>query len=86
MSHGFRWASSSLEIAEWLLTEPPREAFNAREFADGSGGRTLQTTKVLRQLGDGAGWRKKTGGSRGVGSGWQLADPPGLLGSMDRHT
>lgn len=78
MPHGFRWASSSLEIAEWLLAEPPREAFNAREFADRSGWSYAQTTKVLRQLSE-RGWVKKTGGSRGVGSGWQLADAAGLL-------
>lgn len=78
MPHGFRWAPSSLEIAEWLLTDPPREAFNAREFADRSGWSYAQTTKVLRQL-NARGWVKKTGGSRGVGSGWQLGDPDGLL-------
>ena len=78
MPRGFRWASSSLEIAEWLLTEPPREAFNAREFAHRSGWSYAQTTKVLRQL-NARGWVKKTGGSRGVGSGWQLGDPLGLL-------
>jgi hypothetical protein len=77
MWHGFRWAPSSLEIAEWLLTEP-REGFNARELADRSGWSYAQTTKVLRQL-NARGWVKKTGGSRGVGSGWQLGDPPGLL-------
>ena len=78
MPRGFRWASSSLEIAEWLLTEPPHETFNAREFADRSGWSYAQTTKVLRQLSE-RGWVKKTGGSRGVGSGWQLGDAPGLL-------
>ncbi|MGH3008518.1 MAG: hypothetical protein ACRDLM_03820 [Gaiellaceae bacterium] len=75
---GFRWASSSLEIVEWLLTEPPRDAFNAHEIADRSGWSYAQTTKVLRQLSE-RGWVKKTGGSRGVGSGWQLADAAGLL-------
>lgn len=74
----FRWAASSLEIAEWLLTEPPRETFNAHALADRSGWSYAQTTKVLRQL-SGRGWVKKTGGSRGVGSGWQLADAAGLL-------
>jgi hypothetical protein len=75
---GFRWAASSLEIAEWLLTEPPRETFNAHEFPNLSGWSYAQTTKVLRQL-SARGWVKKTGGSRGVGSGWQLADAAGLL-------
>jgi hypothetical protein len=75
---GFRWAASSLEIAEWLLTEPPRDGFNAREFTDRSAWSYAQTTKVLRQL-SARGWVKKTGGSRGVGSGWQLADAAGLL-------
>lgn len=75
---GFRWAASSLEIAEWLLTEPPRETFNAQALADRSGWSYAQTTKVLRQL-SARGWVKKTGGSRGVGSGWQLADAAGLL-------
>jgi hypothetical protein len=75
---GFRWAASSLEIAEWLLTEPPRESFNARETAPRAGWSYAQTTKVLRQLSD-QGWVKKTGGSRGVGSGWQLNDAAGLL-------
>jgi hypothetical protein len=75
---GFRWAASSLEISEWLLTEPPRDGFNAREFTDRSAWSYAQTTKVLRQL-SARGWVKKTGGSRGVGSGWQLADAAGLL-------
>ncbi len=75
---GFRWASSSLEIAELLLTRPPRERFKARAFADRSGWSYAQTTKVLRQLSE-RGWVKKTGGSRGVGSGWQLGDAAGLL-------
>jgi len=78
MPRGFRWAASSLEIAEWLLTEPPRESFNAREFTDRSDWSYAQTTKVLRQL-SAQGWVKKTGGSRGVGSGWQLADAAGLF-------
>ncbi len=78
MPRGFRWAASSLEIAEWLFTEPPRETFNAREFPDRSDWSYAQTTKVLRQL-SAQGWVKKTGGSRGVGSGWQLADAAGLL-------
>lgn len=78
MPRGFRWAASSLEIAEWLLTEPPRETFNARELTDRSGWSYAQTTKVLRQLSE-RGWVKKTGGSRGVGSGWQLGDATGLL-------
>ena len=78
MPRGFRWAASSLEIAEWLLTEPPRDGFNAREFTDRSAWSYAQTTKVLRQL-SARGWVKKTGGSRGVGSGWQLADAAGLL-------
>lgn len=84
MPRGFRWAASSLEIAEWLLTEPPRETFNAREFTDRSGWSYAQTTKVLRQLSE-RGWVKKTGGSRGVGSGWQLADPAGLLGAWTTY-
>ena len=75
---GFRWAASSLDIAEWLLAEPPREAFNAREFTDRSGWSYAQTTKLLRQL-SARGWVKKRGGSRGVGSGWQVADSAGLL-------
>lgn len=78
MPRGFRWASSSIEIAEWLLTEPPQESFNARGIAPRAGWSYAQTTKVLRQLSE-RGWVKKTGGSRGVGSGWQLADAAGLL-------
>lgn len=78
MPRGFRWAASSLEIAEWLLTEPPRETFNARELTARAGWSYAQTTKVLRQL-SARGWVKKTGSSRGVGSGWQLADAAGLL-------
>lgn len=81
---GFRWAASSLEIAEWLLTEPPRETFNAREFTHRSDWSYAQTTKVLRQL-SARGWVKKTGGSRGVGSGWQLADAAGLLDAWTAH-
>lgn len=84
MPRGFRWAASSLEIAEWLLTEPPRDTFNAREFTDRSGWSYAQTTKVLRQL-SAQGWVKKTGGSRGVGSGWQLADTAGLLEAWTTH-
>jgi hypothetical protein len=75
---GFRWAASSLEIAEWLLTEQPRDTFNAQALADRSGWSYAQTTKVLRQL-SAQGWVTKTGGSRGVGSGWQLTDAAGLL-------
>jgi len=75
---GFRWAASSLEIAEWLLTELPVETFNAHALADRSGWSYAQTTKVLRQL-SARGWVKKTGGSRGVGSGWEIADTAGLL-------
>jgi hypothetical protein len=78
MPRGFRWASSSLEIAELLLTRPPREPFNARELAERSGWSHPQTTKVLRQFSD-RGWVKKTGRSRGVGSGWQLTAAAGLL-------
>ncbi|MGH2971558.1 MAG: hypothetical protein ACREF0_05335 [Acetobacteraceae bacterium] len=78
MPRGFRWAPSSVEIAEWLLTEPPRETFNAQALSDRAGWSYAQTTKVLRQLSE-RGWVKKTGGSRGVGSGWQLADAAGLL-------
>jgi hypothetical protein len=84
MPRGFRWAASSLEIAEWLLAEPPRESFNAREFTDRSDWSHAQTTKVLRQL-SARGWVKKIGGSRGVGSGWQLADGSGLLGAWTAH-
>jgi hypothetical protein len=75
---GFRWAASSLELAEWLLTDSPHETFNAREFTDRSGWSYAQTTKVLRQF-SAQGWVKKTGGSRGVGSGWQRGDAAGLL-------
>lgn len=84
MLRGFRWAASSLEISEWLLTEPPRETFNAREFTQRSEWSYAQTTKVLRQLSE-RGWVKKTGGSRGVGSGWRLADGPGLLEAWTAH-
>jgi hypothetical protein len=84
MWHGFRWAPSSLEIAEWLLTEPPQQPFNARTFADRSGWSYAQTTKVLRQL-SARGWVEKTGGSRGVGSGWQLAEAAGLLEAWTTH-
>jgi hypothetical protein len=84
VSRGFRWAASSLEIAEWLLTEPPRETFNGQALADRAGWSYAQTTKVLRQLIE-RGWVRKTGGSRGVGSGWQLADAAGLLEAWSTH-
>jgi hypothetical protein len=81
---GFRWAASSLELAEWLLTDSPHGTFNARHFTDRSGWSYAQTTKVLRQL-SARGWVKKTGGSRGVGSGWELADTAGLLETWTTH-
>jgi hypothetical protein len=80
----FRWASSSEELAELLLTRPPADAFRAGELAELSGWSHAQTTKVLRQF-SGRGWVEKVGGSRGVGSGWRLGDPAALLEAWSQH-
>jgi hypothetical protein len=74
----FRWASSSVEIAELLLARPPEGVFSARQLAEQSGWSHAQTTKLLRQF-SARNWVEKVGGSRGVGSGWRLLDPTGLL-------
>lgn len=75
---GFRWAASSVEIAELLLAHPPAGIFRARELAERSNWSYPQLTKLLRQF-NARGWVEKVGGSRGVGSGWRLRDPAGLL-------
>src|SRR5438067_108571 len=58
------------------VVERPVESIG--EIVPRAGWSYAQTTKVLRQL-NARGWVNKTGGSRGVGSGWQLADAAGLL-------
>lgn len=83
-SAGFRWASSSVEIAELLLARPPEDAFTAAELAERSAWSHPQTTKLLRQF-TARGWVEKVGGSRGVGSGWRLLDPGGLLEAWGEH-
>ncbi len=83
-AQGFRWASSSEEIAELLLARPPTGVFSAVELAERSGWSHAQTTKLLRQF-NSRGWVDKVGGSRGVGSGWRLADPAGLLDAWTQH-
>jgi hypothetical protein len=81
---GFRWASSSEEIAELLLAHPLAGAFSAGELAERSGWSHAQTTKVLRQF-NAHGWIEKVGGSRGVGSGWRLGDTARLLDAWTQH-
>ena len=81
---GFRWASSSVEIAELLLARPPKRVFSAGQLAEQSGWSHAQMTKLLRQFNT-RGWVEKVGGSRGVGSGWRLVDPGGLLDGWTEH-
>jgi hypothetical protein len=75
---GFRWASSSEEISELLLACLREGAFSAGQLGERSGWSHAQVTKVLRQF-NARGWVEKVGGSRGVGSGWRVADPAALL-------
>jgi len=82
--HGFRWASSAKAIGELLLARPPEGAFTAVQLAKRSGWSHPQVTKLLRQF-NAHGWVEKVGGSRGVGSGWQLADTAALLDAWTRH-
>jgi hypothetical protein len=79
-----RWSSSSIEIAEFLLARPPGEMFNAIWLAEQTGWSHPQTTGVLRRFSD-LGWVEKVGGSRGVGSGWRLAEPGRLLDAWSDH-
>jgi hypothetical protein len=81
---GLRWSSSSVEIAELLLARSPEGVFRAGQLAKESGWSHAQTTKLLRQF-SARGWVEKAGGSRGVGSGWLLADSPGLLDAWTQH-
>jgi hypothetical protein len=81
---GFRWSASSIEIAELLLARPPEGVFSAGQLAKQSGWSHPQTTKLLRQF-SARGWVEKAGGSRGVGSGWLLADSAGLLDAWTQH-
>jgi hypothetical protein len=73
-----------VEIAELLLARPPDGVFSAGELAAPSGWSHAQTTKLLRQF-SASGWVEKVGGSRGVGSGWQLVEPAGLLEGWAQH-
>lgn len=79
----FRWAPSSVDIAEFLLAGA-EEVFSAVAVAEQSGWSHPQTTKVLRQLAS-RGWAKKVGPSRGRGSGWRLADLSSLLDAWSAH-
>jgi hypothetical protein len=79
----FRWARSSVDIAEFLLASP-EEVFSAVDVAGHSGWSHPQTTKVLRQFA-GRGWAQKVGPARGRGSGWRLADPAALLDAWAAH-
>ena len=79
-----RWSSSSIEIAEFLLARPPEGTFNATWLAEQSGWSHAQTTGLLRRFSD-LGWVEKVGGSRGVGSGWRLAEPGRLLDAWSDH-
>jgi hypothetical protein len=79
----FRWAPSSVDIAEFLLAGA-EQVFSAVDVAGHSGWSHPQTTKVLRQFAS-RGWAKKVGPSRGRGSGWRLADPASLLDAWAAH-
>ena len=81
---GFRWAASSVEIAELLLADPPEGIFGVGQLAEQSGWSPAQVSKLLRQF-NARGWVGKVGGSRGVGSGWRLVDPAGLLDAWMKH-
>lgn len=72
------WGASAVDAVELLLTTRPAGAFTAAELADRSGWSHAQMTKLLRQF-SAQGWVEKVGGSRGVGSGWRVADFNGLL-------
>ena len=81
---GFRWAASSVEIAELLLARSPEGIFSANQLAEQSGWSPAQTSKLLRQF-SARNWVDKVGGSRGVGSGWRLVDPAALLDAWTQH-
>jgi len=81
---GFRWAASSVEIAELLLARLPEGIFTANQLAEQSGWSPAQMSKLLRQF-SARGWAGKVGGSRGVGSGWRLVDPAELLDAWTQH-
>jgi hypothetical protein len=79
----FRWAPSSVDIAELLLADPV-DSFSALDVASQSGWSYPQTTKVLRQFAH-RGWAAKVGPARGRGSGWRLADAAALLDHWAAH-
>jgi hypothetical protein len=79
----FRWAPSSVDIAELLLAGP-KDIFSAVDIAGQSGWSHPQTTKVLRQFAN-RGWAEKIGPTRGRGSAWRLADPAALLDAWATH-
>jgi hypothetical protein len=73
----FRWSSSSVDIAELLLTQPG-EKINAVEIAERLGWSHAQTTSVLRRF-DKEGWTAKMGAGRGPTGVRRLAAAAGLL-------
>jgi hypothetical protein len=79
----FRWAPSSVDIAELLLARP-ENIFSAVDVAGQSGWSHPQTTKVLRQFAS-TGWVKKVGPARGRGSAWRLPDRAALLDAWAAH-
>jgi hypothetical protein len=79
-----RWAASSVDIAELLLARAPGGVFTGGELAERSGWSHAQVTKVLRQFSS-RGWVQKSGGSRGVGSGWRIARSDELLDAWTDH-
>lgn len=79
----FRWAPSSVDIAELLLVGP-ENTYNAVAVAEETGWSHPQTTKVLRQFAS-RGWAKKIGPARGRGSAWRLPDPAALLDAWSVH-
>ncbi len=80
---GLRWSSSSVDIAELLLTQPS-EKINAVEIAEQLGWSHAQTTSVLRRF-DKEGWTAKLGAGRGPTGIRRLAAATGLLDAWAAH-
>ncbi len=79
----FRWSSSSIDIAELLLTQPS-EKINAVEIAERLGWSHAQTTSVLRRF-DKEGWTAKLGAGRGPTGVRRLAAAASLLDAWAAH-
>jgi hypothetical protein len=79
----FRWSSSSVDIAELLLTQPG-ETINAVEIAERLGWSHAQMTSVLRRF-DKEGWTVKVGAGRGPSGVRRLAAAASLLDAWAAH-